>query len=324
MFKYLLTSYVLILSACAAPQSAEDGTSSAVAIHNDEPERQDLGVMSYRGGLHITHPNAAFGGWSALDISDDGSNVVAVSDSSYWMTAELSWSEHGWLDDVSDIELAPILGTEGQELSGDEEDSESIAKLADGRYAVAFERHHRMNAYDLGTDFENLHSAVGQALPMPPRLEFLPNNGGLEGLVALSGGAILAAVEYPPSEGEPRLLWHFDGTDWAEVRVQATPEFAMTSLDVHGGYIYALERFWEAEVGTRIRIIRFAQSALTSGDIIEPELLGALEASNPVDNFEGISIFERDGETVVLIISDDNYNQYGSQRTLLLAFAVED
>jgi hypothetical protein len=324
MLRYLVTSSVLLLSACSAFQPAESVTHLAVVLHNDAPERQDLGLLSYRGGLHLSHPDPAFGGWSALDISDDGANMVAVSDSAYWMTAGLSWTEGGWLDAVSDIEIAPLLGTEGQELTGSEEDSESIAKLADGRYAVAFERHHRMNVYDLGTNFEHMQSAQGQSLPMPPGMEDLPSNGGLEGLVALDDGAILAAVEFPPSEDEARLLWHFDGTDWVPVRVQATPDFAMTSLDVHGGYIYALERFWEAEIGTRIRIIRFATSALTSGDIIEPELLAALEASNPVDNFEGISILDRDGETLVLIISDDNYNQYGDQRTLLLAFAVDE
>jgi hypothetical protein len=324
MLKYLLTSSVVLLAACAPSEPAENATSLSVALHNDAPERQDLGELSYRGGLHISHPDAAFGGWSALDLASDGSSMIAVSDSAYWMSATLNWSGDGWLAGINDVELAPILGSEGQELSGDAEDSESIARLTDGRYAVAFERHHRMNAYELGEDFSGIQSAVGMPLPMPPGVDDLPNNGGLEGLAMLDTGSLLAAVEYPPADDEARLLWHFDGTNWAPVRVQATPEFAMTSLDAHGDYVYALERFWEAEVGTRIRIIRFETSALTSGDIIEPELLGALEASNPVDNFEGITVIDRNGEIIVLIISDDNYNQYGDQRTLLLAFSVEE
>ena len=100
-----------------------------------------------------------------------------------------------------------------------------------------------------------------------------------------------------------------------------TPDYGLTALARHGSDIYALERYWRRETGNRIRIIRFPASALDGDAIIQPDTLATLDAANSVDNFEGITVIERHGETLLLILSDDNYSD--SQRTLLMAFAVE-
>jgi len=323
MFKILTALPVLALIACSDVPAPKETSSTQVALYNSEPDRMALGQLSYRGGLHIEHPDDRFGGWSALEVSTDGTQILSVSDSAYWMTASLGWDEGGFIAYVDEIEIAPILGTEGQILEGNEADSETIALMADGRYAVSFERHHRINAYDLGADLSGISHAVGEALPVPPGADDLPNNGGLEGLTPLGDGGYLAAIEYPQDAASPRLFWRYDGANWSEVHIAPTPDYGLTSLTRHGGYVYALERFWNETDGTRIRIIRFDESQIYGGALIEPEFLGALEAENPVDNFEGISVIDHGGETLVLIISDDNYNAFGAQRTLLLAFAVD-
>lgn len=299
-------------------------THTQVHIWEAEPDRQVLGQLAYRGGLHMEHADERFGGWSALEVDQNGTRLLAVSDSAYWMTAQLNWSDAGWLSGIEAVEMAPILGREGQELEGDEEDSEAIAHLGGSRYAVSFERNHRINGYDLGSDLSGIHDAVGISLRLPPNAIDLPNNGGLEGMTAFDGDNILIGREYPPQDGAPYLLFYYDGQDWSDVRVASLPGFAVTSLTRYGDHIYMLERFYTQEDGTRIRIGRFPLASLATDGLIEAELLGTLEAANPVDNFEGISVIEHNGETTILIVSDDNYNAYGNQRSMLLAFALED
>jgi hypothetical protein len=312
----------LCLTACFNSGALETTETTAVPLFHADLTRDELGMLAYRGGIEVTHPDHRFGGWSALEIGEDGTSVLAVSDSAYWMSASLSWSSNGQLSDLSEIEIAPMLGGDGRALTGNDADSEAIAHLGEGRYAVSFEHHHRINAYQLGNDWTGIQTARGEPLPIPPGASDFPNNGGLEGLASLPGGRVLAAIEYPLGDDESRLLWLQDGSAWQPVRLRASPDYGLTSMTHHGGYIYALERYWRPGDGNRIRIVRFPDAALASNAIIEPELLGALGAENTVDNFEGIAVLERAGETLVVIISDDNYNTSRGQRTLLLAFAI--
>jgi hypothetical protein len=322
MSRLLIAFFSLCLTACSNAGGPDMPVSTPVPLYSAAPDRHMLGELTYRGGIAVSYPDRRFGGWSALEIGADGSGLLAVSDSAYWMSASLFWTSDGWLSGLGGIEIAAMLGADGRVLTGDDADSEAIANLGDGRYAVSFERNHRINAYPLGDDLAGINSAHGQPLPVPPGTADLPNNGGLEGLTPLADGEILAAIEYPQGDGEPRLLWRFDGSGWHPVRLEATPDYGLTSLTHHGGYIYALERYWRPSDGNRIRIIRFPEAALVSNAIIEPELLGELGAENTVDNFEGIAVLEREGETLIVIMSDDNYNTSGGQRTLLLAFAL--
>ena len=48
----------------------------------DEP----LGKLAFRGGLVLTSPSRYFGGWSGLVLDADAKSLLAISDSSVWMT----------------------------------------------------------------------------------------------------------------------------------------------------------------------------------------------------------------------------------------------
>ena len=284
-------------------------------LYPDAPERRDLGALRFRGGLHLQHPDERFGGLSALYVSADGGRFIAVSDRAYWITGRLAWSENGDLAGAAIEEIAPLLSRAGETLSGPAVDSEAIAHLGGGRFAVSFEREHRINIYDLGEDWAAL-DAPGQAVPAPEARTRFANNGGMEGLTALEDGALLAGIE--DAVGGTRQLWLSDGAQWSERSIFASPDFGLTALDRHGDEVYALERSWRREIGNRIRILRLPADALEG----EPELLATLTPALTVDNFEALSVIEREGERVLLIASDDNYSD--SQRTLLMAFTLTD
>ena len=161
---------------------------------------------------------------------------------------------------------------------------------------------------------------MAQPLGAPDGAQNFENNGGIEGLARLADGRLIAGVE-APSNGA-RQLWILDDGRWSRRELTAEPGFGLTALATHGAHVYVLERFWTRETGNRIRILRFNAAELDNAERIEPELLGTLTAGMSVDNFEGLEIIERNGQTVLLIVSDDNYSD--RQRTLLMAFAVEE
>ncbi|WP_323761652.1 esterase-like activity of phytase family protein [Maricaulis sp.] len=318
MRSLLLPLLPLLLAACSPDIDLTPPGSQAVPLYDQSPERTDLDRLSYLGGVTLTNPDERFGGFSALTLSPDGSRLLAVSDSAYWMTARIGWSEADGSLYVGDFSISPILSRTGNPLVGTAADSEAIADLGGGVLAVSFEREHRINTYALGEDWGQLDS-VGEAFPGPPGADDFVNNGGMEGLASLPDGALLAGIE-DGSDGVHPLWLHRDGR-WVRSELAAEPDFGLTSLDYHDGHVYALERFWQSGIGNRIRILRFPAAALDRSERIEPELLGTLEAGKAVDNFEGIVVTERDDRTLLLVMSDDNYN--GSQRTLLLAFQLD-
>lgn len=322
--RWIASLTVLAAAACSQPGDNTYASTSSMEIplYEADPDRRDLDGLTYLGGISIEHSDERFGGWSALQLNADGSRVLAVSDSADWMTAELRWNDEGAPVSVSAITIAPILGRNGQTLTGEAADSETIADLGDGHYAVSFERQHRINTYNLGADWSGIGTVSGNAFPAPSGVETLPNNGGLEGLTTLPGGYLLAAVEYPAAETAPRTFWLEDGQTWIPVRVAGDASYGVTALHAHGDHVYILARFWRRGMGNRIRLMRLPIIALGPDRIAVPELLGTLEAGKSVDNFEGLHVFDRDGETVLVILSDDNFND--DQRTLLMAFTVND
>ena len=69
-----------------------------------------------------------------------------------------------------------------------------------------------------------------------------------------------------------------------------------------------------------MRVRRVAASEIKPGAVIEGEvLLEATDALN-IDNMEAIGVCRRSGETIITIMSDDNFSPL--QRTLIMQFAL--
>ena len=81
-----------------------------------------------------------------------------------------------------------------------------------------------------------------------------------------------------------------------------------------------LERRFRYNEGVKMRIRRVAASEVKPGALIESQvLLEATDALN-IDNIEAIGMCRHGGETVITIMSDDNFS--GLQRTLIMQFAL--
>ncbi|WP_300544691.1 esterase-like activity of phytase family protein [Maricaulis sp.] len=309
----------IALAACAG---AQDYSATPVPLYPDTPGRDDLDGLRYLGGLEIAHEDDRFGGLSALEVTPDGTRILALSDSAWWVTATLDWSGTGRLSGLDDLDIQPVLGPDGDHLEGRQGDSEGLAPIRDGRHAVSFEREHRVLAYDLGPDWTQAGSVLPEVLQSPPGADALADNRGLEALATIGPNRLLAGIEYPRSVNLRHELWEAMPGSWRRLDLMLDPGFGLTGMTSHAGRLYLLTRFYSPDYGNRIIIRHMPEAVLARPGPARPERLATLGAQHSVDNFEGIAAFTRNGETILLIVSDDNYSN--RQRTLLLAFAVAE
>lgn len=313
------------IAACAAASCApmHGGSSEEqwVAVRVDvvpvQANVEQVGQLAWRGGIELRARSPMFVGLSGLEVLDDG-RIVAISDEADWITGDLVLDDRGYLTGFSNARAALMRDEHGDAFTTKAEgDSEGLALLPDGRFAVSFERSNLIRIYDFNRD-----GPFGQA-SMGPRLDEvddLPGNSSLEALAAMDNALITGAegghhrttpVWVAPLEARAPIAPRFT--------YPLSDGFSLTGMDrLPDGSFVALERFYAPVVGPRARVTRFAAPS-TEGGAIEPELLALLEAPFPVDNFEGISAVRRPNRTTRIYIVSDNNNS-AQQRTLLLAF----
>jgi len=324
----LLVWFAILLA--VIPANAEDKTepspvvlsSKAVQLDPDDPTRQRIGRLSWRGGIEITSRDSRFGGLSGLLVSADGAKLLAVSDRGRWLAANLRYDAEGRLTGIADARMARLRDLDGDALSKNRHrDAESLAELGDGSILVSFERKHRIWRY---TSKEEPLLGRPTAWPKPKGLGDAPKNSGLEAIVALADGRLLALTEdHEDGPGKVGYLWH-DG-EWSRLTYQHRSDFKPTGASLLPGSddLLVLERAYQTLSGPRVRLVRLAADDIRPGAELRGEELARWGLPLTVDNFEALATRRGpDGETLIYLLSDDNFSFL--QRTLLLMFALED
>jgi hypothetical protein len=313
----------LLLAACS-PLAAQAPIAEqwwAVSV-DAEPVRypQRVGALIFRGGLELRSRDAAFGGFSGLEVLEDG-RLLAVSDQGVWLEAQLMLDASNTLVGITGARLALMRDETGAPFADKEAgDAEGLTQLADGRFAVSFEQTQTLRIYDFNRDGP---FGAAQAGPVLAGVARLPNNVGLEAIAVDGDGALIIGAE---GDGASTPLWRapLEATEPVAARASYRPEpgYALTGLDrLPGGGLVAVERFYAPVIGPRVRITRFTEAAANADGIVAPEELARLAPLLPVDNFEAVAaIAMPDGATRLYILSDDNFSD--RQRTLLLAFDI--
>jgi hypothetical protein len=282
-----------------------------------DPARTRLEQLVFRGGLELVAGDPSFGGWSGMVVDPEGRQIRAVSDQGYWLEARLDHDVQGRLTGVADVRIGPLQGLAGRPLTGKvDADAESLTRRPDGGLLVGFE--HRSRILEYAGNLE------GRPRDVPPPLELAqaPDNGGLESLVALRDGRLLALSE-ALSDGAARVGWIGDGEGWSRLLYVPAPGFDPSdAAQLPSGDLVVLERAYSVIEGPRSRLVRVPAEQVAAGATLEGELLGEWRRPLTVDNFEGLAAFRgAEGQTLVYLLSDDNYNRDG-QRTLLLLFEL--
>jgi len=284
-----------------------------VALDPTDPERTQVGELTYLGGIDIPRLGQNVGGLSGLRWDAASGRLLAITDDARWMWLSLEEGQDR-LTGLSEVDRGPLIGLNGEPLSGKAMgDSESLSRSKDGGWLVGFERTHRVWRYP------NLKV---KPIPLPVDLEAefgsLEENGGLE---AIAGNelSLSLCVERRAATGSPNCQRRQGGNDFVDFAVQPPKAIAdlgavPTDADaLSDGGVVVLFRIYSPVQGNSAGIVKY-------GPGLERVELATLRPPLSTDNFEGLAIREENGRTFLYIVSDDNFS--GRQRTLLMKFEM--
>lgn len=303
-------------AAVAAEETAIKVGCTRLNLNSQDKSATTAGSLRWRGGCALASAAEGFGGLSDLLLEPDGIGLTAVSDQGYWLTATIAYDAESNLAGLREAQLGPLHDTAGRLLPASikaRRDAEALARLPDGSLLVAFERTHRLQRFaaGLGGPTEDFDAPTG--------LEEASANAGIEALVTLADGRLLAFAEGGSEAGTPAWLRDPDGR-WHDLALRPGGLFRPTGAALlPGGDIVLLERRYTLLGGLGARIGRIAAAAIKPGATLEPTILADLAPPLTLDNFEGIAAHRvADGTTRITLLSDDNFNAL--QRTLIVQF----
>ncbi len=317
----VLTGAALVLLAGHAPAVADtvEVRSVAVPLNAEKPDQTTVGKLKFRGGVELLSQSDRFGGFSALGLSADGKRLVSLTDEGNRLDARPVYGADGNLTGLTDTEIFTLTGPGGIPLIDKSmADAESMAPGVDGEIIVAFERIHRLWAYPP-------NRTEPSPLPLPAEMKNAPDNNGIEALTLLNDGSLFAIAE-GKGRGGTFLAWVSNPKGWSVLIYKSEDSYRPTgAATLPDGDVVVVERYFTPREGARSRIRRIKADGIRAGAEISGELLADIRAPLTVDNFEGIEAIKGPrGETLIFLISDNNFNRFGPQRTLLMMFELMD
>jgi hypothetical protein len=302
--------------------------SSRIPLYPDHPAERRAGSLIFRGGLVLKSSDPAFGGWSDLAVSADGSELLSISDEAHWLRAHLTYDAEGDLSGLNDAEIAPMLDMQGHPMRGKEGDAEGLTlerpNDVHGPVAVSFERNVRVWRYDLSKGLDVRPTNV----PIGDWVKPLHDNEQLEAITLFKPDTLLAFAETKVKSGDDLLaaMEAYPGSGSPSTRMLSVvphDPFAITSAaNAPDGGIYLLERRFSLAGGVGMELRHIPSGEIHEGARLNGEVLANLSFQDAnIDNMEGVAVRRGPaGETFLYVISDDNYSPL--QRTLLLMFEV--
>lgn len=309
MIRSLFLAVLGVAVVGCAPSAPRAGALKDMRI-DAKPVEIDPGALNglrLRGTRVLTAAHEAFGGFSGLLISQG--RIRTVTDAGWWLEAPVVDLPDGL--EPGPASFAPLTGQDGAPFDKAGGDAEGLAEQ-DGQVWISFERDHRVMALEDGL-------RMGEIV-QPRGFETLGSNAGLEALVALPGGAMMAVAEAAGAAGHPVFVW--DQAGMTQTTLPMAEPFSVTGADVGPeGRLYVLLRHYSPLTGVSIRVDRFAlgDDGLPIGG--SRQVLATFDSGSGIDNMEGISLWkDGEGHTRLTLISDDNFNFV--QRTLLMDFEL--
>jgi hypothetical protein len=289
-----------------------------------DASRVRFGQLEFRGGLVLTSNEQAFGGISSLSMEPDGAHFLAVTDHGSWLRGRIVYRD-GRPSGIADAEMAPILGADGSPLAARHwHDSESLTRGADGMVYVGIERVEKIVRFDLRRDGL---AARGQPIAVPDDFKTFTHNKSLECLAAPPKGAphagsLIAVTEHSLDADGNHRSFVLRGKQFARFSVMRSDDFDVSDCAiVSGADLLLLERRVGPLISAAIRIRKVPLAAIKEGALVDGPVLLQADLGYQIDNMEGLGVHRNaDGETILTLISDDNFSPI--QRNLLLQFAV--
>ncbi len=243
-----------------------------------------------------------FGGLSGIEIADDGQSLVAISDRSVFVTANLIRDKSGAITDIADVKISPLTRPNGKGP-----DSEGLA-IGDMIY-VSTEGRHEILAFESTTD-------RGTIVSRHPNHASLQSNSSFEALAIDGEGTLFTIPERSGRATRPFPVYRFKDGQWdTAFEIPRRGDFLVAGADIGpDGRFYLLERHFTG-IGFQTRVRCFDMSGGSEKTLIETR-------NGQHDNLEGISIWTAPDGLRMTLVSDDNFRFF--QRTQIVEYRIND
>jgi len=323
-------------SSAAIADKADSRFAVDVAVHSFQdfepqfPEKRTFGALTFKGGASLSAQIRSFGGFSGMQIGDGGKTLLAVSDTGFWLAADIVRDQNGAVSGLQKAHMARLYSGEGPRIDAPKYYVDAEALVRDGSTLyVAFEAINVISRYRL--DRATLQMEP-QILSLPEDITRIGINKGMEALALAPQGSplaghLIAITERGEGRGGPTFGWIIDpeGHD-SELsgmfRVARDNLFDVTEAAfLKNGDLLLLERRFTIASGVAMRVRRIKGDEVKAGAVLTGEVILEGGLSNRIDNMEAMSVYENEkGETVLALMSDDNHSLL--QRTIYLEFIL--
>ncbi len=272
----------------------------AAAPPGQGPQKAEF-IGSYRWSL----PDPAFGGYSGLELGQDGQSFVALSDRGTILRGKLRRNDAGAVIGVTPGPIFTLHDSRANPLNRTNFDAEGLTLLPNGRVAISFEGLHRVAVYDA------LDGPAGR-LPRPKAFRSLISNGALEALGVDAAGTLYTLPERVRTTGEARPIWRFQNGVWDQpFTLPYAGDWQPVGMDFGpDGRMYLLERGFTFPLWFRARVRSFI---VTPTGLQDARILLETRGGRH-DNLEGLAVWQdSQGALRLTMISDDNFQFF--QRT---------
>ncbi|MDZ4096958.1 MAG: esterase-like activity of phytase family protein [Paracoccaceae bacterium] len=266
------------------------------------------------GSITFKRADRYFGGFSAIELDDDGTRFTALSDRGAWTQGYLSRDAAGRITSIQSAPMHRLRARGTAYLSGDRADSEGLAIGADGVAYVSLERAARVLRYA---------SIEGPAenLPIPAEFGQMQFNSSLEALAIDARGWLYTLPERSGDEDRPFPIYRFRNGKWDQpFTIPRQGTFLPVGADFGpDGRLYILERQFRGLAGFASRIRRYEVGVTTisaAETVLEtrPGLHGYLE---------GLSVWrDATGALRATMVSDDNFRFF--LRSEIVEYRIAD
>ena len=286
------------------------------------------------GGVVLTHAHLDHSGYLPV-LTRDGFHGPVLASPATCDLAALVLRDSAHLQE-EDAKYAAERGFSKHEpprpLYG-EQDAEGVTlldgTLQRGTLLISFERLHRVGRFPVRD--RQVLGPIGY-LKLPADAKGMRENQGIEAIAVLQGGprkgSVVAFAERLTrgSGYHTGWIWGSGGSGEAQkFQLQDIDGFNITdAASLADGSLLVLERYFRWSEGVKMRLRHIPVSEIAPGARIAGRTLFEGDSSFEIDNMEGLAVHRAaGGETIVSMISDDNFNHL-LQRTLFLQFTLLD